>query len=317
VRENGKVAFVFPGQGSQYVGMGRDLFETFPAAKDVFNEADESLGNSLSHLCFSGPEADLKLTENTQPAILTVSIAALKVFESEYGLKADYAAGHSLGEYSAYVSVGALGFADAVRVVRERGRFMQEAVLPGRGSMAAIIGLESHQVSEICKKASEGQVVSPANLNGAEQVVISGETHAVKRAMELARNQGAKRVVELPVSAPFHCSLMQSAAEKLAVTLNGVEIRPFATPVIANVTVGLNDSHEKVKELLVDQVISPVRWEESVKRLVELGCKFLVEIGPGRVLSGLARRIASEMEVYNLEKPQDLSKLKVLVEKAG
>jgi [acyl-carrier-protein] S-malonyltransferase len=306
---NSNLAFVFPGQGSQYVGMGKDLVAQFPIAREVFADADDALGCALSELCFCGPETDLKLTENTQPAILATSIAALRVLETETPLRASFVAGHSLGEYSALVAVGALRFADAVKIVRERGRLMQEAVPAGEGAMAVIMGLETDEISSLCVESSQGEVVSPANFNGAGQVVIAGTKSAVSRAMALAKERGAKRVLDLPVSAPFHCQLMQPAAEGLQKLLSAIDVQPFSVGVITNVDADVNVDVNRVKSLLSEQAVRPVRWEESVKKLAELGCTRALEIGPGKVLKGLMKRIAPAIETDNFEVPQDLVRL--------
>jgi [acyl-carrier-protein] S-malonyltransferase len=306
---NSNLAFVFPGQGSQYVGMGKDLSAQFPIAKQVFAEADDALGCALSELCFCGPETELKLTENTQPAILATSVAALRVLETETLLRPAFVAGHSLGEYSALVAVGALRFGDAVKIVRERGRLMQQAVPAGEGAMAVIMGLEMDEVGSLCVESSQGEVVSPANFNGAGQVVIAGTKSAVGRAMALAKERGAKRVLDLPVSAPFHCQLMQSAAEGLEKILSAVDVQPFSVGVITNVDADVNLDVDRVKSLLSEQAVRPVRWEESVKKLAELGCTRALEIGPGKVLKGLMKRIAPAIETDNFEVPQDLVRL--------
>jgi [acyl-carrier-protein] S-malonyltransferase len=309
VKQNGKVAFVFPGQGSQYVGMGKDLHAQFGVARRVFLEADEALGFPLNQLCFGGPESDLKLTENTQPAILTVSVAALRVLESETSLRPDFVAGHSLGEYTSLVCAGALGFQDAVRVVRERGRLMQQAVPAGAGAMAVILGLGTEVVQSLCESVSNGEVVAPANYNGGGQIVIAGSKTAVARAMSIAKERGAKRVLDLPVSAPFHCQLMRPAAEGLAKVLDDVTVHPFSLGVITNVDADVNLDAGRVKSLLIEQAVQPVRWEESVHKLESLGCVRVWEIGPGKVLKGLINRISRALQVDNFEAPQDLGKL--------
>lgn len=304
-----KVAFIFPGQGSQYPGMGKDLADNFAAAREVFEEANDSLGFDIAQLCFNGPESDLQLTANTQPAILTVSIAAQRVIAAECGLTAAYAAGHSLGEYSALVCAGALAFSDAVATVRQRGLFMQEAVPVGIGTMAAIIGLDRAELEEVCQQAATDEVVAPANFNSPGQVVIAGHVAAVERAMSLAKERGAKRALALPVSAPFHCSLMLPAAERLAKVLDTVTIGDFAVPVVSNVEALAYSEPQRVKELLVKQVTAPVRWEESVQQMASLGVEKFVEIGPGKVLCGLVKRIARGLALHNV---QDAAGLKSL-----
>lgn len=302
-------AFVFPGQGAQFAGMGKDLCENFPRARQVFEEADDALGYALSKLCFNGPEADLKLTANTQPAILTHSIAALMVLRQETGLIPGIAAGHSLGEYSALVCSGALTFADAVRTVHLRGQFMQEAVPVGEGAMAAILGLDDTVLQQICQTAGQGQVVAPANYNSPGQIVIAGHTDAVGRACELAREQGAKRALPLPVSAPFHCSLMQPAADRLAEVLADLTISEMQIPVVSNVEAAPNQDSSRIVELLIRQVCAPVQWTDSVQSMVDSGVDKFVELGPGKVLSGLIKRLARDAELLNVEDCASLKKI--------
>jgi len=303
------IAYLFPGQGSQHAGMGKELADNFVAARRVFEEANDALGFDLTSLCYNGPEEELKLTANTQPAILATSVAALKVLEAESGLVPSFTAGHSLGEYSALVCAGGLAFADAVRVVRQRGTFMQEAVPVGTGSMAAILGLGLDDLDVVCADAAQGQVVSPANYNSDSQVVIAGHTEAVNRAIDLAKGKGAKRALLLPVSAPFHCSLMLPAGDRLASVLADVEVGEMSLPVVSNVEAIPNQDSARVCELLVKQVSAPVRWQETIVSMVELGVDRYIEIGPGKVLSGLVKRMAKGSTVQNVQNVTDISSL--------
>lgn len=296
-----KTSFLFPGQGSQYAGMGKDLSDNFAVARQTFEEADEALGFKLSALCFDGPDDDLKLTFNTQPAILTTSIAALRVVLKETGLSADCVAGHSLGEYSALVCSGALSLADAVRTVRSRGTFMQEAVPVGVGAMAAMLSIEADELAAICEEAAQGEVVAPANFNSPGQIVIAGHATAVNRTIEIAKAKGYRKAMLLPVSAPFHCALMQPAADRLKAVLDCVMVHPLALPVITNVEAVANQDAARVRELLVAQVCAPVRWEQSVHTMISQGITRFVEIGPGKVLTGLVKRINKEMTLVNIE----------------
>jgi [acyl-carrier-protein] S-malonyltransferase len=304
------VVFLFPGQGSQYAGMGRELADVYPAARRIFEEADNVLGFAISDLCFSGPGETQKLTENTQPAILTASLAAYRVLEQN-GIRPDYVAGHSLGEYSALVAAGGLTFADAVRLVRNRGRYMQEAVPAGEGAMAAILGLRPGQVADICRKAADGKVM-PANLNSPDQTVISGAAAAVKNAVEQASAAGAKRAVMLPVSAPFHSELMRPAQERLEKDLRATQFSDLTIPLVTNVDAGVITSGSEAREALVRQVTLPVRWEDSIRELIEQGATTFVEVGPGRVLSGLLRQIDRSVHTLNVE---DLKSLKTALDR--
>jgi len=301
-----KTAFFFPGQGSQKPGMGKALADNFAVAKQTFEEADDALLYSISEFCFEGPADDLNLTYNSQPAILATSIAALRVLESERGpLQYDIAAGHSLGEWSALVAVGALRFADALRLVNLRGKAMQDAVPVGEGGMAAIMGMEADALATICTEAAQGQVCSPANFNGGNQIVISGHKEAVERAMALAKAQKA-RAIPLKVSAPFHCSLMAPAANIVAEALAHVEIGPMKVPVVSNVEAAANQDSSKVKDLLIAQVTGAVRWQESVEAIAQAGVGKALEFGHGAVIKGLVRRIAKDMVVQPVGQPDDI-----------
>lgn len=304
----GTVAFIFPGQGSQYVGMGKALAAAYPEARAVFEAADDALGEKLSHLCFEGPEEALTLTANTQPAILTVSVAAHAAFSKRFATAPAFVAGHSLGEYSALVAAGALGLADAVRAVRARGTFMQEAVPAGAGAMAAVLGLPPEKVRECCALAAQGEVVSPANYNEPAQTVIAGSAKAVERAGELLKAAGAKRVVPLPVSAPFHCALMAPVVPRLQQVLSAVTFKAPAVPVVTNVEASPNADPARIMPLLLSQVVGSVRWVECVQALERAGVTRLVELGPGKVLCGLGRRIAKGLEWVGVEDPQSLEK---------
>jgi [acyl-carrier-protein] S-malonyltransferase len=308
------IAFVFPGQGAQKVGMGKALVEQFPVCREAFEQADDALGESLSRLCFDGPEDRLQLTENTQPSILAVSVAACRLVES-LGVHAAFAAGHSLGEYSAHVAAGTLSFADALRTVRRRGQFMQEAVPVGDGAMAAILGLDAAGVSKACDEARMelgGRVVSPANLNAPGQVVIAGHSDAVARAGERAKAGGARRVIPLAVSAPFHCALMKPAEERLAPVLQALAVHDPRIPVVANVDAEPKRDATAAIDALIRQVSAPVRWEDVVTRLIDLGARTFVELGPGNVLAGLIKKIDRSVTVASVESPEGLGNLKAI-----
>ena len=293
-------AFVFPGQGSQYAGMGRDLFEAYPEARRVFHEIDEALGFEISRLCFAGPEEELRLTENTQPAILAVSSAIHAVLEEHGATRRDLVAGHSLGEYSAIVSVGGLTPAEAAKLVRARGRFMQEAVPVGSGGMAALLGPSVEEVRAICEEAAQGEVVSLANLNAPGQLVIAGTTGGIERAIAVAKARGVRRALALPVSAPFHCELMAPAAERLAPLLDEAGFKDLWVALVSNVDASPIGTATAVRNALLRQVASPVRWIESVERMIAMGVKRFVEIGPGKVLTGMIKRIDPNVELVNI-----------------
>jgi [acyl-carrier-protein] S-malonyltransferase len=300
------VGLVFPGQASQFPGMGKGLYDAYPAARAVFEEASEALGTDVAALCFRGTDEDLRLTENTQPAIFTVSVAAFRVLERETGLVPLCAAGHSLGEYSALAAAGVLEITAAVRVLRSRGRYMQEAVPAGKGAMAAVMGLPPDRVEAICRDASSSGVVAPANFNGGGQIVISGDAAAVRAACSLATAVGAKRALPLPVSAPFHCALMAPAAERLAPELRAMRQGAFRFPVIANVTASPYPPDGPVTDMLVRQIVSPVRWDGCVAAMIRMGVETFVEVGPGTVLSGLVRRIDRSVTAVPFGAPGDL-----------
>jgi len=303
-------AFVFPGQGAQTVGMGKSLVENSSVARAVFEEASDALSLDMEKLCFEGPEETLRLTENTQPAILTVSIAAYRVLAEEVGLTPSYLAGHSLGEYAALVASGVFAFRDAVYAVKQRGKFMQEAVPVGEGAMAAVLGLPREKVSEICEQAAQGDVVDPANYNSPGQVVISGHKDAVERAGALAKEAGAKKVIPLSVSAPFHSALMKQAGERLKGVLEGFEVGKMTVPVIANVTGKPYESEDEVIPMLVKQVSSPVYWEQTMETMRDLGVDRVIELGPGKVLSGLFKRFDKAFAPVSIQTHDDIVKFK-------
>ncbi len=311
------IALLFPGQGSQTVGMGKDLFDNYPLARQTFEEADDALGYKLSQVCFEGPEDQLRLTEITQPAILTVSVAALRVLEMR-APKPCYVAGHSLGEYSAHVAAGTINFGDALRTVRNRGKYMQEAVPVGVGAMAAILGMDLEKVAAVCADAAQGEVCSPANINSAEQVVISGNTAAVERAAKLADERGAKRAKLLPVSAPFHCSLMKPAQDRLESDLNKLKMQKPYYPVVCNVEADLITDALRARDTLVKQVTGSVKWDQSMRLLIGQGVQTFVEIGPGKVLCGLMRQIDRSKTCLNVGDHASLTKtLEALGESAA
>ena len=295
------VAYIFPGQGSQYPGMGKNLVENFPIAHRIFEEADEALDFSISELCFHGSVEDLQLTENTQPAILAVSAAVLRTMESEGFPRPDYVAGHSLGEYSGLLAACALTLSDAIRTVRLRGRYMQEAVPVGTGAMAAVVGVPLNEIEAACAEASQGEICAPANINSQTQVVIAGNTEAVDRASELLKSRGARRVLKLNVSAPFHCALMIPAQERLAVDLEAAEFDDLQVPLVTNVDAAVVGKAAAARESLVRQVSAPVRWLESVELLIKEGVDTFVEVGPGKVLTGLMRQISRDVRCFSVE----------------
>jgi len=306
------IAFIFPGQGSQAVGMGKALAQQFPECREVFEEADAALGKPLSQLIFEGPAEELTLTENTQPAILTTSIAACRALASQ-GIEPEMVAGHSLGEYSAHVAAGTFEFADAVRIVRNRGRYMQEAVPVGTGAMAAILGLDAEKAEQACREAAEGDIVSAANLNAPGQVVIAGTAAAVARASERAKALGAKRVIALQVSAPFHCALMKPAEVRLAPELRALPAQSPGVPVVANVDAMPKRDLQSSIDALVAQVSAPVRWEAVMRRMVGDGAKIFIEVGPGSVLSGLGRKVVPDATFMRIDSPEHLEDIVALV----
>ncbi len=301
-----KIAYIFPGQGSQTVGMGKDLYDNFPAARRIFEEADDALGFKLSEMCFAGMAEDLALTANTQPAILTVSIAAFRAMENEGFPAPNYVAGHSLGEYSALVAANAISFSDAVITVRKRGTYMQEAVAVGTGAMAAILGLDLKTIEDACREAADGQVCSPANINSPSQVVIAGNAEAIDRAIELLKERGAKRAIKLNVSAPFHCELMLPAQRRLATDLREINFSDLSVPIVENVSARENMDGEKVGEALIEQVSKPVRWAQSIENLIGNGLETFVEVGAGKILSGLVKQINRDVRCLNVEDSDSL-----------
>ncbi len=305
-----KLAYIFPGQGSQAVEMGKDLYDNFAVSREVFEEADDALGFSLSEMCFNGSSEDLALTANTQPAILTTSVAAFRAMESEGFQKPDFVAGHSLGEYSALAAAGAMSFSDVVKTVRKRGTYMQEAVPVGVGAMAAILGLDLQTVEKACAEAAQAEICSPANINSPAQIVIAGNVAAVDRAIEILRQRGAKRAIKLNVSAPFHCDLMLPAQARLARDLAEIEYRDLTFPIIENVSAEENTRGERVKTALTEQVSKPVRWAQTVENLINKGVETFTEVGAGKVLSGLVRQINRDVRCLNVENTESLRNTK-------
>lgn len=303
----GKTAFIFPGQGAQYIGMGKQIASEFRSSADIFSQASEVLDMDMVKMVFEGDEETLKITENTQPAIVTTSVACLQPL-LDRGIKPDFTAGLSLGEYSAHVASGTMDFKTAVSLVRKRGKYMQEAVPLGVGTMAAILGLSSDDVAECCKQASEYGIVEPANFNCPGQISIAGETKAVEKAMELCSEKGAKRAILLAVSAPFHCSMLKPAGDRLATELQNVKFAEFKIPLVANATAQIIDSSANIKELLIKQVSSPVLWESSIKLMLEKGVDTFVEIGPGKILGGFVKKISKEARIFNIEDLNSLEK---------
>ncbi len=308
-----RIGLLFPGQGSQVVGMGQDLCARSSLARQIFEEANAALGYDLAELCFNGPEEKLKLTANTQPAILTTSLAVLRVMQSEREIVPQAVAGHSLGEYSALVASGGLRFADAVRLVHLRGKYMQEAVPVGVGAMAAVMGMTVPEIEALCKEAAQGEVVSPANFNSPGQIVIAGHRTAVNRAVEMISKRQGKKAILLPVSAPFHCPLMKPAAERLGKELESTPVGDLLIPVLSNALADFYPGKEKIRELLIRQVDHPVRWEECVQKLLGTGVELVLEVGPGKVLTGLLRRISRDIPMANVEDGASWEKAQALL----